>query len=327
MNNPVITSSNSNNTSLPIIKNKGLGYSNSHKMNYTVNFSEPGEYYEFEFDLVNDSRYEGYISFDNVTIKIGDSEKTDITYFDNLPEGLVYTTENFEDYTHVCEESSLKGKVRVGLDPNISEENLNALKNKNIIFEYKITSNYLQDSGGPLKCDPNALVKTRFENPTYVGSGSTTTVLSESNIPSIKNYDSSIYGTTHTIEYDVVFNNPGDYYEYNIDVVNDASYLAYANTYLGYVNINNGSYDPFNYDEFDRDESIKTKYENIFEIEITEGNEESSYRYIEAQERKNFNIKLKVKDDITEENLNLIKGKNLKINYHIRYVDFNSISH
>ena len=317
LDNPVITSSNSNNTSLPTIKNKGLGYNNSHKMDYTVNFSEPGEYYEFELDVVNDGLYIGYIYFDDVTLQIGDGEKINISYFDNLPEGLVYTTENFEDYIHICEKSSLKGKVRVGLDPNISEEALNALKNKNIKFEYNMQSYYQGGSFGPEKCNPTGLAKTRLENPTYIGSGATTTVLSESNIPSVSSYDSFNDETTHYINYEVIFNNPGDYYEYSLDAVNDAHYIAHVIDYSGYIKIDNGTEE-----EFDDNGNIENEFENIFDVEITDGNESDSYKFIEAHGSKTLNIKLKVKDDITEENLNLIKGKNLKIRYYLRYKDY-----
>ena len=155
-------------------------------------------------------------------------------------------------------------------------------------------------------------MKVRIDNPVVNGIGPTTTFTSNSNSNSIptpsivnksfnqKSIDSSAsYDfTRHKVEYTVIFNNPGDYYEYTVDIIND-----YIKTGL--------------YEEISlRDAG--DMFENILTYEVsTEDNK--SYSIIPANSSVKVTIKIGLANNISEENLNYIIGKKIHIKNHLSY--------
>ena len=152
--NPVVTSSNPSNSEAPRIVNAALSYySNRHKINFEYEFNDPSDYYEVEMDMVNENEYRINAEFQNIKLTVGDGEPINLTYNkDNLPEGLVISEEPFDSFASFCEDTTTKGKIRINLDPNISEEAFNALKNKKIKVEYDIGSYLPMGSTEPNKC-------------------------------------------------------------------------------------------------------------------------------------------------------------------------------
>ena len=167
-------------------------------------------------------------------------------------------------------------------------------------------------------------MKVRIDNPVVNGIGPTTTFTSNSNSNSIptpsivnksfnqKSIDSSAsYDfTRHKVEYTVIFNNPGDYYEYTVDIINEEDYdidLKYYNDY-----IKTGLYEEISL----RDAG--DMFENILTYEVsTEDNK--SYSIIPANSSVKVTIKIGLANNISEENLNYIIGKKIHIKNHLSY--------
>ena len=150
--NPVVNTNGTNANVVPNISNETLDYMDQHKADYTVVFNNPGDYYEFTVDVTNYGGEGGYVYLEDRYITIGDGEKIDIYNINNLPEGLVYDRGIFNGFFPVCQHDTRKVTIRLGIDPNISAEALNALKGKNIKVEYRLESDEGRYSAGLPRC-------------------------------------------------------------------------------------------------------------------------------------------------------------------------------
>ena len=324
---------------IPIIKGE-----NNTELEWHVILNQPGEGYTAKAVVVNSGDIDAELDFDNSTIKvkIGDADEVTSTFKNINAEysnclNFQYESNNFitgidldngysDNREYLNAGDSIDLYVYGGIDDEyITNEEWENIRGKDITIT--IDLKYIQGDNNPTlpesNSNSNELTGVRYENPSYVGSGATTTVLSESNIPTVINRNLNYFATKHTMSYNVIFNNPGDYYEYNIDLINEAGYLAVS-----------GQYDEIAL-KIDDDEPItiwdyremKGQFKDIFEFGAVETNNQSSYYGIVANSSKNYNFKFKVKDDITEENLNLIKGKSLIITHSITYYNDNFVAH
>ena len=68
----------------------------------------------------------------------------------------------------------------------------------------------------------------RYDNAKFKSASATTAFPNNVNVPTIVNdiYDEEQLVSSHNIEYSVIFNQPGDYYEFTMDLINEGDYDA-----------------------------------------------------------------------------------------------------
>ena len=151
--NPVLI----NGEELPKVVNDDGNYPGSgvHTVEFNTILNNPGDYYEFSVDVMNDGGHSAALDLNERTIKIGDGDVIDFYDLEDLPEGLIYTTENIGTnhtsyYTKICEYNKKTVKIRLSIDPNATEEVLNNLRGKKITVSYELHSGEYGSSGPEL---------------------------------------------------------------------------------------------------------------------------------------------------------------------------------
>ena len=327
----VTFSSNSNSNlsqGIPIIKGE-----NNTELEWHANFNLPGDYYYIKTDIVNSGDIDAELDLEesNIKIKIGDEAEisysfddlmyshNDTVYF-SVVQVLPYIQINFhegqERYLNAGESAEVA--IIVGVPEEIVTNNAwEKIRGKDITITVDLK--YIQGDNNPPSSNSNSQsnsnsnreLDVRYENPTFIGAGTTTEFPNNINVPTLSNAIIDRELSEHTIEFNTVFNNPGDYYEFSVDVFNE----TYANIPIDYskheLSIDNGELVDLGYPD-----SISNEYADIFEVNLqyVEDGEKIGNGYDFTNE-----YYIKLKDDISEENLNLIKGKNLHFKfYYIR---------
>lgn len=130
--------SNSASSALPVIDSL-----NEVSITYTFSLSQPGDYYEFMVDIVNDGTLDAMIdSIDNKIYEVGNNENK----LTNLPSYLKYTFTYSDDSSIIKNQLLRVGdtktyKVRVEYLKDINNEDL---PNKDINLKFKSNINYVQ---------------------------------------------------------------------------------------------------------------------------------------------------------------------------------------
>lgn len=159
----------------------------------------------------------------------------------------------------------------------------------------------------------------KFSNATIVGASATTTYPSNSN----SNKPTIISGVgTHEIDYQVIFNQPGDYYEFTFDVVNSGGFKASEQDAKKVFKIKIGDGEEIVIDESTHLTTSIPSYLNYSIDDVT-----NHWNSLEIGTTATGKIKLELKSDITPEELALVQGKVISVKEIFEYTtDFNSNS-
>ena len=306
----VTFSSNSNSNlfqGIPIIKGE-----NNTELEWNANFNLPGDYYYIKTDIVNSGDIDAELDLEesNIKIKIGDEDETsysfddlmyshnDTVYF-SVVQVLPYIQINFhegqERYLNAGESAEVA--IAVGVPEEIvTNEAWENIREKDITITVDLK--YIQGDNNPPSSNSNSQsnsnsnreLDVRYENPTFIGAGTTTEFPSNINIPTLSNaiIDRELSG--HTIEFNTVFNNPGDYYEFSIDLINDTDASVPVIYEKNELSIDNGELV-----DLGSLDSISNEFADIFDVELRyfrdDEKEGNGYDYTYA-------YKIILKDDI-----------------------------
>ena len=310
---------------IPIIKGE-----NNTELEWHVILNQPGDYYIGKAVVVNLGDIDAVLDFDNsiIKVKIGDSEEVTSTFKDIKVEyaeglGFQYLSNNFItgielDNGYRTNREYLNAGDTIDLyiisginEKNITNEQWESIRGKDITITVDLK--YIQGDNNPPSSNSNSHsngnsnreLDIRYENPTFISAGTTTEFPNNINVPTLTNTVIDEDKSGHTIEFNTVFNNPGDYYEFSVDFFNETNPTAsIAVKYRkNELSIDNGELVDLgslysNFNEFD--DMLEIKISAVIDNE----KEDNGYEYTIV-----YNIK--VKDDITQEKLDLIKGKNL----------------
>ena len=158
-----------NTTEYPDAQESTIDVLDPTKLSYNVLLSEPGDFYEFNVDVVNDGTLDAMISAIESKIKIGDSNETLLTN-ETLPEYLLYSV-TYSNGTQIDMPHELKSKdkdnllVRIEFKKDITNAQYEEAVGKVLNFKMKI--NYVQSTLGEVANNQNTFVDS---NPcTYEG--------------------------------------------------------------------------------------------------------------------------------------------------------------
>ena len=131
-------------TSKPIIKG-----TNSQELEYEVMLNQPGDYYEFTADIINNGEIDAELKSIETKIKINDNEEVLLT--NNLPSYLDYSVTYSDNDTIDPGDRLAAGdtkiiKVHVGLKSNLTNDQY--LQVLGQIIKFKYTINYVQADVG-----------------------------------------------------------------------------------------------------------------------------------------------------------------------------------
>ena len=129
------------------------------EITYAVNFTKPGDFYEFTVDIVNDGTIDAMID-----LVSNDLYESDGTTTKTLPAYLI-STATYNDGTAIAKNQILKAntsekiKVRIEFDPEVALTDLPSTSADSMIFKFK--TNYKQ-------ADKNAMpVRVDFQNDSW----------------------------------------------------------------------------------------------------------------------------------------------------------------
>ncbi len=144
------------------------------EVTYTLNFTEPGQYYEFLVDAKNDGTIDGMVNTITSTIKIGEGNATPITTNpSNLPAYLEYSA-TYADGTPIEEHHLLKStkketyKVRVAFSTDIEAGDLPG-SDQNIQLTFGVE--YVQKDSNAIPSHPPVEVYTTNDDSVVVTVG------------------------------------------------------------------------------------------------------------------------------------------------------------
>ncbi len=139
------------------------------KLSYNVLLSEPGDFYEFTVDVVNDGSIDAMISSIESKIRIGNGEETLLTN-ETLPEYMLYSV-TYSNGTEIDLPHELKPKekdtllVRVEFKKDITNAQFEEAVGK--LLNFKLNIDYVQSNLGEVANNQNTFVDS---NPcTYEG--------------------------------------------------------------------------------------------------------------------------------------------------------------
>ena len=311
---------------IPVIKGE-----NNTELEWNVILNQPGDYYIISVDIVNSGDIDAQLDLENSNLKvqIGDEEES-VVGLSSIYVGrgiFLYENNSFNFLTggasKTVEYINAGDTIKLFMQSYVNEETITTeewenIRGKNI----KITANlkYIQGMDNPHSNSNNNLyngVSMKFENATFDSASSTTTFPNEINVPTVVNDRISEEKTSHNIEYNVIFNQPGDYYTYTVSLVNDGTLDARKGNSNSEITVGDAEPQYFG--------AIDDNFEylgDIFEIDF-EVLSNNYFSIVDSGETVELRITLKVKDDISEENLALIQGKNVNVKYYMEYREYN----
>ena len=323
------SNSNSNITpGTPIIKG-----ADRQELEWNVTFNQPGDHYAFFVDVVNEGDIDAKLDINSslLTAKIDGEEEYTIGLDDILDkEGRVklYGEEYLNlmivpirnNFVYLNAGDSCKYGLFIEIDGrNITSEEWNAIKGKE--FKINVDLNYTQTTNLPSNSYSPTHPKIRFDNAVANGYSDTLTFPTNSSVPTITNQikmgDYENY-TEHTIEQSLIFNQPGDYYEFTLDLIceEDQYFTSFDENYT--MTIDNGTpidiYDLNNMPEYFN-----------YQV-ITDGRVNTrDYDWINRIDTDVINVRIELKNDITPEQLALIQGKVVNLKYFLKYHEYHGV--
>ena len=319
----VTFSSNSNSNiepGTPIIKGE-----NNTELEWEVTLNRPGDRYDFSVDVVNSGDIFAYVDYNNtfLTYQIGDEEAVTISLSDFYEDSSILEPLNFDIflsriYIRPGEIQELGGYVT--LKEDITNEQWESIRGKTI----KLNVNYCFIQGEESEFIHPGSMDVRFDNPIVNSIGTTTTFPSNinSNIPIItnKSYSFALTDfTDHTLEYEVIFNSIDDYYDFSVDIINNENYSIGIDELRISVQIDGGEIITHRtLDEIIRNEYFKWTFDDSYD---------NSFITISKNHTVHTNLVFSLKDNLTEEQLNNVLGKVIKVKYFFEYSKYNQYTH
>ena len=295
---------------------------NDTELEWQVVLNQPGDYYYVTSDIVNAGDIDAELDYENsfITFQLDNNEEVKVALVNvngELEPFKVYFNGN---PSHVNAGESIKIIVGAEIDEDITTEQWNNIKGKTV--KMKLDLKYVQGESSPRVTETNPRI--RFENAMVTGSSSTITVPNNSNsntipAPSIinKGYSDPSIGfdpeyTEHTIDYSLIFNQPGDYYEFSVDLVSeiDSYSTTFDESYKMTIN-NNAIYDI-------SDLNNVPEYFN-YQVTTDDRVNSRSYTFINRTQSRKISVRIELKDNLTPEQLAEIQGKVVNIKYNLKY--------